>query len=184
MLLCCLHAQEPRQLGFGAWSGLQAAGERVTRDQAIRFVRRRGVVLESARGEGSSLAEHIAGGPISGGWWSHAKGPEIFKVTRMLRSSRAVLICGLAGARITYIHRRLWPHFVRAAHRFRPNALDRIVEVHTPSGRHQRTDVPFPDWVPESVLHAAQAVSEPQALREIDRWIIRYGRRTKETLHK
>jgi hypothetical protein len=150
----------------------------VTRDQAIRFVRRRGVVLESARGEDSSLAEHIAGGPISGSWWSHAKGPEIFKVAQMLRASRAVLVCGLAGGRITYIHRRLWPHFVRTAHRFPPKALDQIVEIHTLSGRHQRKDVPFPEWVPESVLRGAQTVSESRAIREIDRWITRYGRST------
>jgi hypothetical protein len=152
--------------------------KRVTRDQAIRFVRCRGVVLESARGEDSSLAEYIAGGPISGNWWSHAKGREIFRITRMLRESRAVLVCGLAGGRITYIHRRLWPHFVRAAHRFPPKALDQIVEVHTQSGRHQREDVPFPEWVPESVLRSVRTLSESRAIREIDRWITRYGRST------
>jgi hypothetical protein len=148
----------------------------MTRDQTMSFIRRRGLVLESARGEGPSLAEHIAGSPISGSWWSHTKGHEIFEITQIVRASRAVLVCGLAGGRITYIHRRLWPHFVRLARRFPPKALDKIMEVHTASGRHQRKDVPFPEWVPEKVLRAAQAMPESRAIREIDRWINRYGR--------
>ncbi len=31
----------------------------------------------------------------------------------------------------------------------------KIQQIHLPSGRHQRLDIPFPDWVPEPVLISA-----------------------------
>jgi hypothetical protein len=150
-------------------------GGSVTRDQAIAFVRRTGVVLESARGEEPTLAARIVGGPIRGSWWSHARGHEIFELTQEVRASKAVLVCSLAGGRITYVHRRLWPYFVRVAHRLPTSALDRIVEVHLPGGRHKRCDEPFPGWVPEPVLRMASSLTEAQALEKIGQWLDRYG---------
>jgi hypothetical protein len=147
----------------------------VTRDQAIGFIRRSGVVLESARGDEPSLAARISGGPIRGSWWSHPKGHQIFEMTQQVRASKVVLVCSLAGGRITYVHRRLWPHFIRMAHRLPPRALDRIVEVHLPGGRHKRQDEPFPDWVPGEVLRLSRAIAEAQAIGEIGPWLDRYG---------
>ena len=52
----------------------------MTGADAIRFVERHGVVLESAKHATiPSLAEAIAGEPIRGGWWSHPKGKAIFR---------------------------------------------------------------------------------------------------------
>jgi hypothetical protein len=147
----------------------------MTPDQALRFVRYYGVALESARGKEPSLAERVAGDPIRGSWWSHPKGHQIFEITQKLRDSRTILVCGLADGRITYIHRRLWPYFIRLAHRFPLRALDQVREVHLPSGRHRRQDVAFPVWVPHSVMEASRALSEAEAVSEIRIWLDRYS---------
>jgi hypothetical protein len=54
-------------------------------------VREQGVVLQSARGPLPNLAEQIAGERISGSWWGHSSGHEIFAVlTRLLDSSDVI----------------------------------------------------------------------------------------------
>ena len=147
----------------------------MTARQAIDFIRYHGVVLEAAKGLEPSLAVRIAGGPIRGSWCSHPTGHEIFALTQKVRDSKAVLICTLARGKITYIYRGLWPAFVRTAKKFPSHALDKVQEVHLPSGRHQRQDIPFPKWVPESVFDAARALPPQEAAVEIQVWLHRYG---------
>ena|SRR5437867_753682 len=132
--------------------------------EAVAFVRRHGVVLESAKGPAPSLAEAIAGAPIRGNWWAHPKGHEIFAVTRAVRDCDDVLVCRLVENKITFVHRRLWPALVRVAERFPADRLSQVREVHTKSGRHVTEEVPFPDWVPPDVRAAARKVSKEAAL--------------------
>src|SRR5436309_7495581 len=66
---------------------------------ALAFIRRHGVVLEGARGPVPTLAEAVVGAPIRGSWWGHAKGHEIFWLTRAVRDSRDVLVCRLVRVR-------------------------------------------------------------------------------------
>jgi len=146
----------------------------MTPRQALAFVRYHGVVLESARGLEPSLAARVAGEPIKGSWWAHPLCHEIYACTDKMRDSSAVLTCTLAK-RLTYVHRRLWPAFVRLADRFPTGALDRVVEIHTPSGRHRRQDVEFPQWVPADVMARAMSMSEEAAAAEIATWLERYG---------
>src|SRR2546426_5078435 len=73
----------------------------------LAFVRRNGIVLEGGRGPVPKLAEAVAGGPIRGSWWGHAKGKQIFWLTRAVRDSADVLVCRLVGGKITYVHRRV-----------------------------------------------------------------------------
>lgn len=144
-------------------------------NQAINFIRYHGVVLEAAKGLEPSLAARITGSPIRGSWWGHPMGHAIFALTQKIHDSKAVLTCTLAHGKITYIHRRLWPAFVRMAKRFPSQALDKVREVHLPSGRHQRQDIPFPKWVPESILDAAHGLAPQEAAAEIQVWLHRYG---------
>ena len=136
----------------------------MTSRRALAFVRRHGVVLESAHGPVPSLAETIAGKRLRGSWWSHPKSHEIFAVTRAVRDSDDVLVCRLIEGKITFVHGRLWPELVRAAGRLPSTRLARVREVHTNSGRHVIEEVPFPDWVPPGVRAAARALSEEAAL--------------------
>jgi hypothetical protein len=92
----------------------------MTRRQAIAFVRKHGVVLESARGRVPSLAEAVAGGPIKGSWRSHPKSHKIFALTQIVRDSNDVLVCRVVDGKVTFVHRRLsgrrwfgWPTALR-----------------------------------------------------------------------
>ena len=147
----------------------------MTRRQALDFIRYHGVVLQSAAGAEPTLTKRIVGESIRGSWWAHPMAHEIFALIRHVHSSKAVLVCTLAGGKITYIHRRLWPHFVRLARYFPEHALDRVREVHLPSGQHQRQDEPFPSWVPDSVRESANCLSVRDAKRELNVWLERHG---------
>jgi hypothetical protein len=135
----------------------------VNLQEANDFVRERGIVLESARGPAPSLAEAIAGEPINGNWWSHPRAKEIFRITRDIRASEAVLVCRLVSFKVTFIHQRLWPTLVRIGDQLPPKQLARLYERHTASGQHALTEIPFPAWVPADVLALAKLLDEPEA---------------------
>lgn len=150
---------------------LGRAEEEMSPRQALAFVRKHGVVLESAKGPVPSLAEAIAGEPIRGSWWAHPKGRLIFEATRAVRDSEQVLVCRLIQGKITFVHERVWPALVRLAPRLRKASLARITEVHTSSGRHVVQSQAFPKWVPPRVRTVGSRLSEGQALRALGSWV-------------
>ena len=139
----------------------------MTTRQALAFVRKHGVVLESARGPAPSLAEAIVGAPVKGRWWSHPKGRQIFAVTRAVRENDDVLVCRLVLGKITFVHRRMWPALVRVAKDVSMDRLAQLREVHTSSGQHVTKEVAFPDWVPTAVRAAARRLTEEAARAEL-----------------
>lgn len=138
--------------------------------QALAFVRKHGVVLASSTGPVPAVADAVVGAPISGSWWSHPKGREIFRVLRAVRESPDVLVCRLVNRKITFVHRRLWPALARLAHRFEPQQVAQVHEEHTASGRHVTHDVAFPEWVPVDIMSEAWSLSEREALEAIGEW--------------
>jgi hypothetical protein len=92
-------------------------------------------------------------------------------VTRAVRDSDDVLVCRLVEGKVTFVHRRLWPALVRAADHLPSDHISQVRDVHTSSGRHVTTEVPFPDWVPSSVRTEARSLSEESALTEFGAWI-------------
>ncbi len=139
----------------------------MTPRQAISFVRKHGIVLESAQGSVPSLAQAIAGKPLRGNWWAHPRSHRIFAVTRAVRECSDILVCRLVDGRVTFVHRELWPALVRVAHRFPHQRLAQIHERHTTRGHHVVDEVPFPDWVPPQVSLSAESLSEDQALEQL-----------------
>lgn len=140
----------------------------MTPAQALAFIKRHGIVCESVRrGTIASLADAVAGEPLTGNWWSHPKGKAIFAVTRAVRDSPQVLVCRLVDDKVTFVHERLWPALVRMADRFAPKRLARVAEVHSASGKHVLEEIPFPDWVPAKSAAAAKRLSERQALADL-----------------
>ena len=137
----------------------------MTPREAIAFVERYGVVLQTARGPAPSLAEAIAGEPIRGSWWGHGKGREIFRASRAVCECPNVLVCKLVDGKITYIHRRLWPALIKLASRFGKERLARVWDEHTKSGAHVSRQIIFPDWVPLDVMEEAQRLSTLEAER-------------------
>jgi len=136
-------------------------------DEVLELLRRSGVLLESARGHIPNVAELVAGERIQSSWWGHPAGQEIFRVTRVLRSSAEVLTCCLLDGKITYVHRRLWPALVRMADRFDVARLASVREVHTAHGSHRRETTAFPEWVPADVLEAAGSLSPSEARAQL-----------------
>ncbi len=139
----------------------------MTPRQALAFVRRHGIVLESGRGPVPSLAEAIAGGPIRGSWWAHPLGKAIFEATRAVRDAKQVLVCRVALGKVTYVHERVWPALVRLAPLFPKASLASIREEHTASGRHVTRSVPFPRWVTPALRAAGARLDEAQARRTL-----------------
>jgi len=136
----------------------------VTPAEAVAFVQKHGVVLESANGQVPSLAQAITGDKIKGNWWAHPRGKEIFQITRIVRESDQVLVCRLISGKVTLVHRRLWPALVRCAKHFRPEQIAQLVEQHTPSGKHVSKAMPFPGWVPSDISAQASTLDEESAL--------------------
>lgn len=143
---------------------------------ALQFVRRHGIVLESAHGGVVSFADAVAGERISGGWWSHPKSHEIFWLTRAVRESPDVLICRLVEGKITYVHRRLWPALIRLAAELGRDRLAAIHEVHTASGKHVLKVRAFPRWVTPTAVRAAKRLSVPEARAALGSWYEDVGR--------
>ena len=136
----------------------------MTAAEALSFVERHGLVLESAHHACiHSLAEEIAGGPIRGNWWSHPEGRAIFAATRAVRASPDVLVCRLIAGKISFVHARLWPALVRISGRLPRQGLARLREVHTEHGSHRVETVPFPDWVSAPTAAAAKHLRESDA---------------------
>ncbi len=88
-------------------------------------------------------------------------------LSRAIRCSPDILVCRLVDGKITYIHRRLWPALVSLAGRFSKHRLAALREVHTPSGKHKLLVTPFPDWVPNEILQAAQKLTENEAALQL-----------------
>ena len=142
----------------------------MTPAEALAFVCTHGLVLESGTGPVPSLAAAIAGEPIRASWWAHARGREIFAVTRAIRDSPDVLVCRVVEGKITYVHRRLWPALVRLSDRFPPTHLAQIREVHTASGKHVVEESRFPAWVSPEVTAQASDLDEKSALQQLGPW--------------
>ena len=135
----------------------------MTPKQALAFVAKHGIVLQSARGRVPSFAEFVAGERLRGSWWGHPRGREIFRLAEAVVDSGDVLVCRLVDGKVTYVHRRLWPALVRLSARFPPAALARVWSEHTATGAHARRQQPYPEWVPVDELRRGAALREEEA---------------------
>ena len=148
----------------------------MTPDEARAFVQQHGVVLVSARGSAPRLVEAIARETIRGSWWSHPQARQIFSVLNAVTDSGDVLVCRMVDGKLTLVHRRLWPALVRVAGRFQAEQLAQVNERHTASGRHETSELPFPQWVPAEVLEQARSGDEAAALAAFGPWLPEGGK--------
>jgi hypothetical protein len=142
-----------------------------TADEAIEFVREHGVVLEAARGPVPSLVEAIVGASVRGSWWGHHRAPEIFQLTRAIRSSPDVLVCRLVDRKITYVHRRLWPALARLADDVGTDRLAAVRDVHTAEGKHKVETTPFARWLADDVRRVAEQLTRAEAAAQMGSWL-------------
>ena len=139
----------------------------MTTKQALAWAEECGIAVESAHGDFPSLTEFITGESLTGSWWGHVKGPEIFRLSRAIRQSPDILTCRLAAGKINYVHRRLWPALIRLADEFPRPRLAAVSETHTASGKHKVTVIPFPKWVPEKIIGIADRLTEQEAAEKL-----------------
>ena len=144
----------------------------MTPREAAAFVRKHGIVLESAAGPVPSVAAAIAGEPIRGSWWAHPLSHEIFELTQGIRNRDDILVCRLIDGKVTFVHRRLWPALVRAAEHFPKKRLAQVREVHSKSGRHVAEELAYPEWVPSEVSTEARRLSKEEALQCLGTWCL------------
>jgi hypothetical protein len=55
-----------------------------------------------------SLVTLIAGEPVKGTWWGHAKGNLMYNLSQELEDDSEILVIKLINKKITYIHKRHW----------------------------------------------------------------------------
>jgi hypothetical protein len=140
----------------------------VTPAQVARFIKKHGVVLESARDRAvPTLADEVLGKARRGSWWGHPRGKEFFALTRQIRSSPDVLVCRLVGGKITYVHRRLWPALMRLSPTLGAARSAAIREVHMNGGAHRVYRTPLREWLSAAVRAKAARLTLDEARAQL-----------------
>lgn len=139
----------------------------------VDFVKRHGVVLETAKGPVPTLAHAVTGETIRGSWWSHPQAHAIHAAKCRARHSRDVLACRIVRGKITLVHKRLWPALVRVASCLPMERLASIQEFHTAAGAHRVEETPYPEWVPNDVRKEGERLTQEQAIESLGNWIVR-----------
>ena len=139
----------------------------MTSKQALKWVEKKGIVLQSSRGPAPSFAEWAIGEKIRGSWWAHPRANEIFRLAESVCDSGDVLICKLVNGKVTYVHRRVWPSLIRLSKYFSSDQLAQVESVHTPSGKHELKVISYPQWAPPESKKAAKLLDESGAIRVI-----------------
>jgi hypothetical protein len=78
-----------------------------------------------------SVAGLVAGTPIRGSWWGHPSGAVIYRVTNELAQRRDVALMKLISGKVTFVHRKFWPHLYAIGSAREPWQMERLL----PEGR-------------------------------------------------
>ncbi|MBI3411548.1 MAG: hypothetical protein HY040_24735 [Planctomycetes bacterium] len=62
-----------------------------------------------------SVVGFIAGESLSTSWWRHRRARQIFQSLSALADHPDVLTTKLVAGKVTFVHRRLWPHLLAVA---------------------------------------------------------------------
>lgn len=92
--------------------------------KALAMLRERGVMTLVPAGDVPSIVEAVCGGPVQGSWWSHPQSHLIYAIASALEEAPEVLVLKLLDAKVTFVHRSIWPALLRfATDRCRRTAL-------------------------------------------------------------
>jgi hypothetical protein len=62
----------------------------------------------------ADLCRIVTPDPIKGSWWGNPSGQQIFTVSEMLADHPDVTVTKLVSAKVTFVHRSLWPKLIAA----------------------------------------------------------------------
>jgi len=82
--------------------------------QVLREIEKRGILLVTDPVL-PSVTGIIAGEPVSGSWWSHARAHEMYAVLTSLEEEQGVLRVKLISKKETFVHRSFWPQLFAVA---------------------------------------------------------------------
>ena len=134
----------------------------------------------------ASVVGMIAGETLRGSWWSHAKAQEIFQCMERFRDDE-VVSTRLAGGKVTFVHRSLWPALLAVATCGEPwqktsaktkgelqkRLLMHGEEVHTESGRHELVLRPWSEWASRYGVEKMDSVEDARA--QLEAAIVKIG---------
>jgi hypothetical protein len=69
---------------------------------------RRGLLLQHDRAL-PSVTTLVVGAPVSGSWWGHPQGKEIYALLLLLERGAGALAVKLINGKVTFVDRTLWP---------------------------------------------------------------------------
>ena len=135
--------------------------------EALEFIRKEGIVLESGKSPLENLADLITGEKLKRSWWAHPKSEEIFLISRYIRNHNDILVCRLIQGKITFVHKRLWPPIIRLIEKLDKSRLSAINEMHTAKGYHEVKLIPFDEWVSFSMRESAMKLTDDEAISHL-----------------
>ncbi len=116
--------------------------------RALEELERYGLLLESDRAL-PSVVTLITGRPVSGSWWGHPAGREIYATRRELAGHPDVVVTKIVSGRTTYVHRRLWPALIAVGSAREPWQLEgisvasrRLLELIEKNGEMRTNELP------------------------------------------
>jgi hypothetical protein len=62
-----------------------------------------------------NLVRIVTGESLTGSWWGHHLGHQIFRAANEVADHPDVLVCKLLGGKVTFVNRRLWPEVLAVA---------------------------------------------------------------------
>jgi len=114
-----------------------------------------------------SLTAMVAGEPIRGSWWGHPAGRRIFQVAGALEDKGEVLFVPLLSAKVTLVHRKLWPALVSLGEEREPWQMDglarkagELLETVDREGRVRATGPSSKALARALLVHAQQVHTE------------------------
>jgi len=158
--------------------------------QAVEALERTGLLyMHDARKP--SLTALVAGAPVKGSWWGHPAGRRIFQVASALEDGGLALFVPLLSAKVTLVHRRLWPALVSVGEArepwqvdpLTPRAVELLAEVDR-TGRLRATGPSSKALARALLVHAEQVhTAGGSHATELVSWAaVRSGRQIAERL--
>ena len=108
----------------------------------------------------------MTGERLKGSWWSHPRAHEIFRTLESLPDDQ-VIATKLAGGRVTFVHRSLWPDLLAIAKSGDLRQDEREYEVHTESGRHEKRFEPWDVWAKREKVRPTKDVAAARERLEV-----------------
>ena len=125
-----------------------------------------------------SVSGLIAGEPVRGSWWAHARSHDIFVVLQQVAAHKEVMITKLLSGKVTFVHRKLWPAILSigtARERWQIHALSPSAQVLLKMiDQHRELRSDRLEWPPDRLEWPAKfkSVKPGQPVRELEKRLL------------